>query len=148
MTLRGRLTRRELAALPAAGFVAWIGRRAGAQDPPPKSDPPTSPSAVDLALGWLVRHQGEDGRWSARDFAAHCEKPPCDGAGTAYPTLGTTALGLLPFLAAGESHQSGEHKVTVKDAAKLVHSLRNEDGGLGARLGARWFEDHLAVIRP
>lgn len=154
MTGRGRLTRREFAALTAAAWVAWVGRRARAQDPPPPKDPPASPpdgaspakppSPVDLALDWLVRHQRTDGRWSAA-FGANCADPPCGGEGAAVVSGGTTALGLLAFLAQGETHQSGDHKAQVRDAAKFIRSLRNEDGCLGVRGAERWFEAHVAA---
>ncbi len=57
--------------------------------------------AVLSALGWLARHQEADGRWSATDFAKHCEKSTCDGLGIAAHDYGLTGLAVLAFLGAG-----------------------------------------------
>jgi len=64
--------------------------------------------AVSAALKWLAEHQLPDGSWSFD----HTRCPACGGqcrhAGNlADARLGATALALLPFLGAGQTHREG-----------------------------------------
>ena len=73
---------------------------------------PGSEAAVERGLAWLALHQAADGSW--RFDLAGCR---CDGAcrdpGTLSSTTASTAIALLPFLGAGNTHVDGPHQETV-----------------------------------
>jgi hypothetical protein len=89
-----------------------------------------SEAAVAAGLKWLSRHQANDGHWGLHDFhvAGHCN---CAGPGTQNDPAGT-GLGLLPFLAAGETHKgSGMYAKKVRDALTWIRNHQGADGSLG-----------------
>jgi hypothetical protein len=78
-------------------------------------------SAVETALGWLKRNQQSDGSWSLAG-------PYADGvAGTENP-LAATAMALLAFQGAGNTHRSGEFKATVKKGMDALLKMQDRDG--------------------
>lgn len=104
-----------------------------------------SERAVAAALNWLARHQNADGSWSLNGFAQHCQGEPCSGGGTAKSDMAATALGLLPFLAAGQTHQSrGPYRQTIgKGFAWMIRKMK-PDGDL--RDGYNMYAHGLAAI--
>jgi len=89
-----------------------------------------SEAAVALALNWLAKHQREDGSWRFDHREGEC-KGRCmnhgnlDGAPNA-----STAMSLLPFLAAGQTHSRGEFKSTVRAGLEfLVQNMKEEEDG-------------------
>ncbi len=82
-----------------------------------------SEKAVAAALAWLARHQAADGGWSFDHRTADC-KAGCPNPGTlAQARVAATAMGLLPFLAAGETHKQGRYKKQVQAGLKFL--IRN-----------------------
>ena len=88
-----------------------------------------SEEAVELGLRWMAKHQDKDGHWSLVQFHAagecngQCSRPgsvPSDAAGTGF--------GLLPFLGAGYTHQSGKYKTTVKDGLDWLIADQTKEG--------------------
>ncbi len=95
--------------------------------------PDATAAAVAAALEWLTLHQQPDGGWSFAHQAKGCDEN-CTHAGTlAECRTGATALALLPYLGAGQTHKTGKYKkqveaglyfltqqlkVTVQDGAK------------------------------
>ncbi len=78
-------------------------------------------NAVELALSWLRRNQQSDGTWSLAG-------PYDDGvAGTENP-LAATAMALLAFQGAGNTHRSGEYKATVKKGMDALLKMQDRDG--------------------
>ena len=66
-----------------------------------------SERAVAGALNWLARHQSANGSWGLMAYKARCKDGTCTGPGGAGDRpAAATALGLLPFLAAGQTHKS------------------------------------------
>ena len=65
----------------------------------------TMAQAIAAALDWFKRHQSKDGSWSLKDYNKQCVGSACTGIGSASDAAGT-AFGLLPFLAAGQTHQN------------------------------------------
>jgi hypothetical protein len=61
-------------------------------------------------MRWLVRHQNENGSWSATTLKDRCSpEAPCFDPKEDYHALydeGVTSLALLCFLGAGHSHES------------------------------------------
>jgi hypothetical protein len=64
-----------------------------------------SERAVSAALNWLARHQNADGSWRI-SHTSRCRVGFCSGPGEAQSDPAATALALLPFLAAGQTHHS------------------------------------------
>ena len=73
-----------------------------------------SEAAVEAGLLWLVRHQRPDGSWRFDHQCKQCNGQ-CPDPGTFASTTAATGLALLPFLGAGHTHQSGEHREVVQN---------------------------------
>lgn len=102
--------------------------------------------AVAGALRWLSRHQSSDGSWSIDNFP--CPEKSCDGAGMVHnANAAGTALGLLPFLAAGQTHQSkGPYKTNILKAVNWLIKNQKADGDLSAGSGHQMYSHGLAAI--
>ena len=87
--------------------------------------------AVNAALVWLANHQLSDGSWSLQHYVDRCKDKTCTGPGDISADAGATALGLLPFLAAGQTHRSkGPYREHInRGIAWLVHH-QQPDGNL------------------
>lgn len=78
-------------------------------------------NAVESALSWLQRNQQSDGTWSLAG-------PYADGvAGTENP-LAATAMALLAFQGAGNTHRSGKFKTNVKKGMDALLKMQDRDG--------------------
>jgi len=64
-----------------------------------------SERAVAAALNWMARHQNRDGSWSIA-HTRNCKGGFCSGPGEQPSDTAATALALLPFLAAGQTHET------------------------------------------
>jgi len=111
-----------------------------------------SERAVQLALKWLAAHQFPDGGWSfAHQHAPSC-KGQCRNPGKeAEARLGATALALLPFLGAGQTHKEGKYKETVQGGFYfLTRNMKFEPGKPGGSLydqkGGRMYSHGLGAI--
>lgn len=89
--------------------------------------------SLQLGLNWLRRQQQRDGRWELH------EGYPDAGSPVIRTATGATALSLLAFLGAGETHLEGQHaEVIQRGLTWLVsnqdrqtgdlHDLRHEEG--------------------
>jgi hypothetical protein len=104
-----------------------------------------SERAVAAALNWLARHQNPDGSWSLNGFAQYCKGDPCSGGGAAKSDMAATAMGLLPFLAAGQTHQSkGPYRRTIGAGFNWMIGKMKRDGDL--RDGSNMYAHGLAAI--
>ena len=105
--------------------------------------PARGKDAVHLALGWLIRHQGPDGSWSARNFSSRCRKNP---AGRCVPSVGrgdfdagVTGLATLAFLGAGYTPQSADawdgirFSDTIQKALVWMSGHQDPEGRVGPR---------------
>lgn len=71
-----------------------------------------SEKAVALALKWIAEHQAPDGGWTFAHSLV-C-KNTCQNPGSMDAARnGATAMALLPFLGAGQTHLEGDYKKTV-----------------------------------
>ena len=81
-------------------------------------------AAVARALRWMADHQRSDGSW-------RLDAPSYDpGRGTLRSNPAATALALLPFLGAGQTHQSGLYRQQVESGLEYLLSLQTENGDL------------------
>ncbi len=89
-----------------------------------------SEKSVALALAWLAEHQRSDGSWTFN--LRQC--PSCGGncrdSGTNESTIAATALGVLPFLAAGNTPAKGKYKRVVARGIDYLLS-QGETTGFG-----------------
>lgn len=82
-----------------------------------------SESAVSLVLKWIASRQSRtDGGWHF-DHNKPDNIPDCPNPGTLDARNGATALALLPFLGAGQTHKEGSYKQEIR--AGLTYLIRN-----------------------
>ena len=87
--------------------------------------------AVSGGLSWLARHQNADGSWSFDGHAQHCKDAGCTCEGTTKSDPGATAFALVPFLAAGQTHQSkGPYQKTISQGIESLGQTAKADGNL------------------
>jgi hypothetical protein len=103
-----------------------------------------SERSVAGALNWIARHQFPDGRWSLNHQPV-CKDPSCSGPGDHNADTAATAMGLLPFLAAGQTHQSkGPYRNTISNGLFWLMKNQKQDGDL--RGGSNMYAHGLAAI--
>ena len=87
--------------------------------------------AVIAALNWFARHRNTNGSWSLSRFSAHCSGNPCTGPGSADSDVAATALSLLTFLAAGETHKThGPYQPVVNQGIFWLIKHQTHNGNL------------------
>lgn len=97
-----------------------------------------SEAAVARALEWLRIHQLENGSWLFDHRKGHC-KGRCRNPGTVGSSTGSTALGVLPFLGAGHTHEKGKYQEVVNRALYyLVTRARRANKGLDLQEGTMY----------
>ena len=86
-------------------------------------------AAVARGLRWVAKHQAADGRWSLRRFRDHgdCD---CGGRGRLSSDSAATALALLPFLGAGQTHRTGMYQTEVAAGLEWLLDHQRDDGDL------------------
>jgi len=107
-----------------------------------------SERAVAAALNWIARHQMPDGSWSLDDYTKKCADATCTGHGEKDADAAATALALLPFLAAGQTHQSrGTYSQNVQRGLYWLISHQKPDGDCtaGAK-GQKMYSHGLCAI--
>ena len=104
-------------------------------------------AAVARGLEWLARPQEPAGHWSLHKFNAHpgCT---CQNPGQSITDAGATALALLPFLGAGQTHIAGMYKDEVRAGLDFLLDNQAPDGDLstGARHPTRMYTHGQAAI--
>ena len=108
-----------------------------------------SERAVALALNWLARHQNYDGHWSLQDYVKRCTDggASCTGPGNHKTDAGATALGLLPFLAAGQTHEGkGAYKNNVFNGIFYLIKNQKANGDLTQACSQRMYTQGLCTI--
>jgi len=76
--------------------------------------------AVEAGLKWLERNQRSDGSWSLVG-------PYSDG-GVTENKPAATAMAMLAFMGAGNTHQSGTYKVNVLKGLNAIRRFQDQDG--------------------
>ncbi|MCH5373630.1 MAG: terpene cyclase/mutase family protein [Planctomycetes bacterium] len=106
-----------------------------------------SEAAVAAALKWLAAVQVDDGGWCF-DHRMGTPNPArmADHTGNLVDARnGATAMGLLPFLGAGQTHMEGTYKPTVKGGLAFLMTKMKNDGGLNES-GGNMYSHGLAAI--
>lgn len=104
-----------------------------------------SERAVGAALNWFARHQNSDGSWSLTAYARQCSDGTCSGNGGDSNTA-ATALALLPFLAAGQTHMTkGPYKATIGRGLNWLILTQKNNGDLRSGMGTM-YSHGLATI--
>ena len=102
-----------------------------------------SEQAVKRALQWLKRHQNPDGSWSFMHLGGRCK---CPGHGAMVEArIGATAIALLPFLGAGNTHQSGNYQSEVSRGLYYLLNRQQANGSLWEE-GGNMYSHGLAAI--
>ncbi len=108
---------------------------------------PTTERAVTGALLWLARHQLSDGSWSLQNYLQRCSDHTCTGPGNVMADTGATALGVLPFLAAGQTHRTkGPYQAHVRGALQWLIRRQKADGNLAVGAQQPMYSHALATI--
>ncbi len=103
--------------------------------------------AIAAALNWFYRHQESGGSWSLSHFAHHCKGRECAGASNIRADAGATALALLCFLAAGQTHKTdGPYRDAVQRAVFWLIKRQTSDGDLSAGAEQPMYSHGLATI--
>jgi hypothetical protein len=92
------------------------------------------------------RHQNADGSWGLGGFAQHCKGAACSGAGDAKSDGAATAMALLPFLAAGQTHTTRNSPYRSTVAAGLDYLIRHQKQDGDLRNGANMYTHGLSAI--
>jgi hypothetical protein len=116
--------------------------------------------AVGQGLEWLALHQAPNGGWSMDGFHRHAHDKygpggkafvcNCTGRPAVAHDVAATAMGVLPFLAAGQTHKPIDKVQHERDYTKVVPcALRflvaHQDKSTG-QLGGDMYEHGLATI--
>ncbi len=103
--------------------------------------------AIAAALAWLRRHQSQAGNWSFKEYQKQCKDKTCTGPGSQESLSAATALGILPFLAAGQSHlHPGPYQRTVMTGIYWLILHQKPDGDLSAGADQQMYSHGLAAI--
>ena len=106
-----------------------------------------SERAVTASLIWLANHQDHDGHWSLQNYTHRCTDKTCTGTGSVSTDVGATAMCLLPFLAAGQTHKSrGPYKTHILQGVQWLIRHQQPDGNLAKGAPQMMYSHGLASI--
>jgi len=99
--------------------------------------------AVGLALEWFSKHQEADGRWSGKNFDAHCGK--CSAPAQIDADAAMTGIVLLCYLGAGHTHVAdGPYREPIAKALKWLVDRQAPSGDL--RRGETMYGQTLSTV--
>jgi hypothetical protein len=105
-----------------------------------------SDRAVGAGLDWLARHQTTMGHWSL-DFHHQCRGTVCSGASAIHADSAATAMALLPFLGAGQTHKAkGPYQQTINKGLAWLVAHQSSDGNLADGAEKPMYAHGLATI--
>lgn len=127
-----------------------------AERPPrPTRLPAEVHSSIRAGLGWLARHQDDDGRFDADGFMRHDpEGDRCDGPGEKDYDTGVTAFAVLALARSGATGRIGDGETEVDTALRRgighLGAVQDAEGCFGPRKVKHWIYGHaigtLAVV--
>ncbi len=104
-----------------------------------------SEAAVAAALRWIAYHQLPDGGWSFDHTIGPGPRFSPNPGDLRDTRNAATAMALLPFLGAGQTHLDGEYKEVVRRGLYFLMS-RQQSNGSFAEAGGRLYSHGLAAI--
>lgn len=105
-----------------------------------------SERAVGAALHWLFRHQNPNGSWSLQ-HQRRCTGNACSCPAEIKADGAATAMGVLPFLGAGQTHDvPGPYRQCVTNAVYWLMKHQSPNGDLSAGGDFRMYSHALATI--
>ena len=107
-----------------------------------------SEAAVAAALKWIAAVQVDDGGWNF-DHRLGSPNPArmSDHPGNLTEARnGATAMALLPFLGAGQTHVEGTYKSNVKGGLAFLMTKMKRDGGLNEGGGSLYSHGLAAIV--
>ena len=103
-----------------------------------------SEQAVKRALLWLKRHQNPDGSWSFYHLGGRCS---CRGHGSlADARIGATAIALLPYLGAGNTHMQGNYKAEIQRGLYFLLQSQKPNGSLWEPGGTMYSHGLASIV--
>ena len=105
-----------------------------------------SERAVAMALKWFANHQRQDGSWSLDHRDGPCQGRCSQHGAMQHCFTGGTALALLPFLGAGQTHQHGQYKERVQAGLNYLLKSQGRPNGSLVSGGGSLYSHGLASI--
>jgi hypothetical protein len=102
-------------------------------------------AAVARGLHWIAQHQNANGSWSFDHRGGACQGRCGNPGNLAAATKGATAMALLPFLGAGQTHKDGKYKKNVLAGLEFLLGHANETGHF-MEPGGRMYSHGLCAI--
>ena len=97
-----------------------------------------SEEAVDLALTWIANHQDSTGSWNF-NLPCHACNGRCGDDGRGHMAVNAaTALGILPLLGAGHTHEQGIYRTNVKRGLRFLLKNQGDDGSFFEEQGTMY----------
>ncbi|MCH8923629.1 MAG: hypothetical protein IIA67_10840, partial [Planctomycetes bacterium] len=107
--------------------------------------PGDAENAVNKALKWLAAHQNRDGSWGFDHREGECQGRCGNHGALKESRIGATAMGLLPFLGYGHTHQKGKYKNVVRAVLAYLMREMKQNGSLHES-GGTMYSHGLAAI--
>ena len=105
-------------------------------------------AAVARGLKFLARHQHTDGHWSLNKYhnTSDCDETCRQGVGNCQSDVAATAMALLPFLGAAQTHRDGDYTDEVHRGLKWLLEHQAEDGDLRDGGGRMYAHGQAAIV--
>ncbi len=105
-----------------------------------------SEAAVAMALEWLARHQLPDGGWCFDHTIGPGIRVSPNPGTMPNARNGATAMALLPFLGAGQTHKEGEYKEVVERGLYFLLSQIKANGSFHESGGSMYSHGLCAIV--
>ena len=101
----------------------------------------TRPSAT------IQQHTLSDGSWNLQKYTSQCKDGSCTGTGQVTADTGATAMGLLAFLATGQTHKTeGPYRGNIAAAINWLIRNQESNGNLAKNCVQPMYSHGLATI--